>query len=328
MKPQGLRVGVVGFGEAGQIHVRHLQSAGAEVVGIVTRRHDIKRDFPIYPSVSALLPDVEAVTIAVPNYLHAPICLEAMCLGKAVLVEKPLCLTAYDLIRLEEAFRLSPVPLKVGFRLRWNPSLRALRMRLHGVRRVRCIYRLGIEKLAAGKEWTRHRAESGGAFFTLGIHALDLARWLVDAQGKPLNHLRAHAEHLNTSADFPLEVSLSGNLPDGTQIVAGADLRGDTPFRLDLEIQAENSRLPNPSLPSPGPEGEHAEELEYQGLITDFIQAVHRGESNFNEVFEFFQSHRDLIQAREIAASCEQSLWTKNGGEVPEGGWLFDRGER
>ncbi len=50
VKPQGLRVGVVGFGEAGQIHVRHLQSAGAEVVGIVTRRHDIKRDFPIYPS--------------------------------------------------------------------------------------------------------------------------------------------------------------------------------------------------------------------------------------------------------------------------------------
>ena len=315
MKPQGLRVGVVGFGEAGQIHVRHLLGAGAEVVGIVTRRHDIKRDFPIYPSVSALLSDVEAVTIAVPNYLHAPICLEAMRGGKAVFVEKPLCLTACELIQLEETYRLSPVPLKVGFRLRWNPSLRTLRMKLHGARRVRCIYRLGIEKLAAGKEWTRHQAESGGAFFTLGIHALDLARWLVDAQGKPLHHLEARVVHLDTSADFPLDVSLSGNLPDGTQIVAGADLRGDAPFRLDLEIQTENSCLPDSSLTYPDLEGEHVAELEYQGLITDFIEAVYRGEPNFSEVLEFFQSHRDLIQAREIAASCEQCLWTKNGGE-------------
>ena len=315
MKSQGLRVGVVGFGEAGQIHVRHLQSAGAKVVGIVTRRPDMKRDFPIYPSLSALLPDVDAVTIAVPNYLHAGICLEAMRGGKAVFVEKPLCLTAYELIQLEEAFRLSPVLLKVGFRLRWNPSLRTLRMRLHGARRVRCIYRLGIEKLAAGKEWTRHEAESGGAFFTLGIHALDLARWLVDAQGKPLHHMRAHTAHVDTSADFPLEVSLSGNLPDGTQIVAGADLRGDAPFRLDLEIQAENSCFPDPSSPSLGPEAEHATELEYQGLITDFIQAVYRGEPNFDEVLEFFQSHRDLIQAREIAVSREQSSSPKKDGE-------------
>jgi len=310
VKPQGLRVGVVGFGEAGQIHVRHLQRAGVEMVGIVTRRPDINRGLRIYPSLSALLPDVDAITIAVPNYLHAPICLEAMRGGKAVLVEKPLCLTATELIQLEETYRLSPVPLKVGFRLRWNPSLQTLRMRLHGARRVRCIYRLGIEKLAAGKEWTRHQSESGGAFFTLGIHALDLVRWLVDAQGKPLSHLRAHAATLDTSSDFPLEVSLSGNLSSGPQIVAGADLRGDGPFRLDLQVQAEKGQYPDSSLPSPGPEEEHAAEFEYQGLITDFIQAAFRGEPNFGEVFEFFQSHRDLIQAREVAASRGQSSWT------------------
>ena len=309
MKPQGLRVGVVGFGEAGQIHVRHLQRAGVEIVGVVTRRPDLNRGLRIYPSLSALLPEVDAVTIAVPNYLHAPLCLEAMRGGKAVLVEKPLCLTADELNQLEETHRLSPVPLKVGFRLRWNPSLRALRMRLHKARRVRCIYRLGIEKLAAGKEWTRHQSESGGAFFTLGIHALDLVRWLVDAQGKPLSHLMAHAATLEASADFPLEVSLSGNLLDGTQIVAGADLRGNAPFRLDLEIQDERGHLPDSWVPWTGIEGEDAAELEYQGLITDFIRATYRGEPNFGEVSEFFQSHRDLIQAREVATSGEQSLW-------------------
>jgi hypothetical protein len=85
--------------------------------------------------------------------------------------------------------------------------------------------------------------------------------------------------------------------------VAGADLRGDAPFRLDLEIQTENGHIPDPSLFSPGVEGEDAAEHEYQGLITDFIQAVTRGEPDDGEVYEFFQSHRDLIQAGDVAAS-------------------------
>ncbi len=40
MKPQGLRVGVVGFGEAGQMHVRHLRNAGAEVAGEIERQKE------------------------------------------------------------------------------------------------------------------------------------------------------------------------------------------------------------------------------------------------------------------------------------------------
>ena len=40
MKPLGMRVGVVGFGEAGQMHVRHLRNAGAEVAGEIERQKE------------------------------------------------------------------------------------------------------------------------------------------------------------------------------------------------------------------------------------------------------------------------------------------------
>jgi len=303
LRSNSLRVGVIGFGEAGQIHLRHLQAAGAQVVGIVSRRRKLKAGFPIYESLSLLLPKVDAVTIAVPNHLHAALCLEAIRAGKTVFVEKPLCITAHELAQLERILSSAPVPVKVGFRLRWNPSLRMLRRRLCRVRRISCIYRLGIERLAAGKGWTRRQTESGGSFFTLGVHALDLARWLAGAQGERLSNLQAFAEHQDPSADFPLVVSLSGILPNGISILAGADLRGDAPFELDLSIEAQEGCYPDPSLPAPDPEDEHAEEIEFRGLIADFVEAAQRCEPNPEEILDYLQCHRELIRARELTAS-------------------------
>lgn len=36
--------------------------------------------------------------------------------------------------------------------------------------------------VAARRSWTRDSAQSGAGFFTLGVHALDLARWLAEAR--------------------------------------------------------------------------------------------------------------------------------------------------
>ncbi len=299
-KRNRLRVGVVGFGEIGRVHIQHLQQAGAKVTGVVTHHRESRPGFPFYDSLKSLLPDVDAVTIAVPNYLHAKFCLEAMRAGKAVLVEKPLCLTASELAELEATLLSTSVPVKLGFRLRWNPRLRALRERLDHVRSVDCCYRLGIDKLAAGKDWTRHQDKSGGALFTLGIHALDLIRWLVGAQGAPLSDMEVLADYGDDSSDFPLVVSLSGRLLNDIHITAEADLRGDTPFSLGLKIDAEKGCYPDPSLPWPGPEDEAATDCEYMGLIKDFVRASKHGKPNRDEVFEYLESHRELIKAQEL----------------------------
>jgi predicted dehydrogenase len=163
---------------------------------------------------------------------------------------------------------------------------------------------LGIEKLAAGKDWTRRRAQSGGAFFTLGVHALDLARWLAGARGEPLQNLMAFSNHEDdASADFPLFSTLSGSLPNGIQLLAGADLRGDAPFMLDLKIEAkEGGSYPDPSLPSPYPEEAGAADVEYEGLIGDFLEAASVGKPNPDEVHEYLESHRELIQAQQLIA--------------------------
>lgn len=294
-----VRVGIVGWGEAGRIHASHLASAGAEFSGVVSRRKNPDLDVPVFHALDDMLPHIDAVTIAVPNHLHASLCLQSVRAGKAVLVEKPLCIDKGELEELEAVLPNMKVPVHLGYRLRWNPTMQRLRGRIKGLRRISCIYRIGIEQLASGKDWTRELSKTGGGFFTIGIHALDLVRWLSGARGEALSNFTASAEYRNHSANFPLCVSLSGTLPSGVKIVAGADLRGDSEFELKLVVDAESGIYPDPSLIPPKFEDE---EIEYRALIHHFIQAVEHGTWNQKEFDEIIQTHRELIVARELVS--------------------------
>ena len=303
MAERTLRVGIVGYGEAGAFHARHLVAAGAEVVGAVTTR-ELESGRRRFGSLAEMLAHVDAVTIAVPNHLHAGLCLEVLESEKPVFVEKPLLQTARELEALERVVGNTPLTaMHVGFRLHWNPSLRALRERIQGVRRIRCEYRFGIDRLAKDKPWTRQKSTSGGAFFTLGVHAYDLVRWLAGACGEPLTDLRAQAEHYEDGNDFPLVTSMSGRLPNGIELVSSVDLRGNEPFRLELEVDAESGTYPDPSLPGPAPEEEGSADAEYGGLMFDFVRAATNQKAQTGSIEEILQTHRDLLSARSIAES-------------------------
>ena len=86
------------------------------------------------------------------NHLHAPLCLQAIEADKPVLVEKPLCIARNELLELEKAFHHLRVPVHLGYRLRWNPTTLELKKRIKNVRRIKCIYRIGIEQLADNKD--------------------------------------------------------------------------------------------------------------------------------------------------------------------------------
>lgn len=299
-----LRIGIVGAGEIARFHERHLRAAGALIVGAVSRRP--RPDMRTYPALSALLPEVDAVTIAVPNFLHTRLCLEALGADKAVFVEKPLCIEPGELQNLQATLPRSARPVHVGFRLRWNPALRALKDRLRGTRRVSCIYQLGIERLAAGKPWTRRQEESGGALCTLAVHALDLARWLAGAGARPLTDLRGSSTARTAGADFPLVVHVEGTIQDGPRIAFGADLRGSIPFGLRLDIEADQGCYPDATLPSPLPEDPAAADVEYAGMMKRFAEAAGQGLVEPEAIAEMLQCHEDLLLARSVVepAAC------------------------
>ncbi len=303
-----VKIGIVGWGEIARRHADQVRRAGARLAGVVARRRPADLDVPWFESIEQLLPHVDGVTIAVPNHLHASSCLAAVRAGRAVMVEKPLLISAAELDDLERVLPRADVPVHVGFRLRWNSLLQELRDTLRNPRRIECSYTLGINELAAGKDWTRRRDRTGGAFFTLGVHVLDLARWLSRADGEPMADLCARADGLGEGADYPLRATVSGRM-HGIQLQATTDTRGNLPHRLDVRTWQRTGSVPHHiSL------DETHEVVEYGALLRDFVEATAAGRVDQQAVTEYLQTHRELLHARELAAHPDSAIAPKSGG--------------
>ena len=246
-----------------------------------------------------MLPYVDVVTIAVPNHLHARLCIQAIESGKAVMVEKPICINSDELTDLESIASRLKAPVHVGFRLRFNPAIRTIKEQIRHPKKITCRYRMGINRLADGKDWTRLFSKTGGSFFTLGIHMLDLCRWLAGAGLQPLRMLTANAVHLDTSADYPLHASLCGILPSGIELAASTDLRGDQPSSIEIAIDYDLVDLADRAIHHYVPATD--EDIEYSKLIFAFIEAAKTKTANRSYFSEVLTTHRDLIKSRNIA---------------------------
>ena len=291
-----LRVGVVGWGDAGRIHAKHLVAHGARLVGVVSRRPP-GSNFPWFRSLEDILPEVDALTIAAPNDLHAGMVLKAVQAGKSVMVEKPLCITHEELRQIEVVLPSANVPVHLGYRLRFNNEIQRLRRpKGDGVvpRRVHCSYQLGIDRLAAGKSWIRDPARSGGPFFVLGIHCHDLVRWLCRARGRALTNLAVPDK---LQGDFPLQVSLMGRFGE-TELGILVDMRGNGDYRLQITVEWPDEQEPR-SVVLSGERPGVREEAEYAGLIGNFVQAAEQGLADPVAITEILQTHRELLDARD-----------------------------
>ncbi len=133
-----LRVGVIGVGHLGQHHARlYAALPGSTLVGVTDldpkRAQTIadKQGVRFYPEIAALLPHVEAVSIAVPTSTHhavAKLCLDA---GVHVLVEKPITATLAEATELIELAHRRKCVLQVGHIERFNPAIRAVRSQIN-----------------------------------------------------------------------------------------------------------------------------------------------------------------------------------------------------
>lgn len=188
-----LGIGVIGVGTIGSVHTdAYAKVEAAEVVALCDikpdrleakgRQHGIETLYQNYHDLLAD-PSVQAVSVCVPNALHAPISVDAFRAGKHVMLEKPMAMNQQEATRICQARDAAGKVLQLGMVLRQHANSQVVKDlvsnghlgEIYHMRVVR-VRRRGIPGL--GGWFTTKDQSGGGALIDIAVHSFDLALWL------------------------------------------------------------------------------------------------------------------------------------------------------
>ena len=181
-----MRVGIAGAGFMGRTHAAAWAETEARIVGITAETPDQARDLAdqcgarAYPTLEAMLADVEVLDVCTPTHLHEEMVLQAAEAGKHVICEKPLARTMDQCRAMIAACQKAGVKLLVAHVVRFFPEYSLAKA---AVERGE-IGRPGVLRLARGSfrpkkpigNWFLDFEKSGGIMLDLMIHDFDYSR--------------------------------------------------------------------------------------------------------------------------------------------------------
>lgn len=194
-----VKVGVIGAGLIAQVaHIPAYMEAGAEIVGIAeiveSRAKKVAEKFSIpkvYFDYKDLIldPEIEAISICTPNYLHAQMTIDALMAGKSVLCEKPMAMNAREAQKMLEVSQSTGNLLMMGFNNRFRGDAQKLKQFIDEGKLGKIYHsKIGyIRRRGTPKGWfTIKREAGGGPVIDIGVHVIDLARYLM-GDPKPIS---------------------------------------------------------------------------------------------------------------------------------------------
>jgi predicted dehydrogenase len=181
-----LGIGLVGVGRHGSRYVQHLRHdlPEAALTAICRRSGGASypgTDIPLYDDYRKMIADprVEAVVVVTPPSLCPPICLAAVAAGKAVLIEKPLALTGREARAMVTAAENRHVLLMTAHTMRFDPTIVLVKEQLPLIGRLRSATLISHVETRANLIAGKNGPVPVGALLELGIHLLDLIRFLT-----------------------------------------------------------------------------------------------------------------------------------------------------
>ena len=184
-----VRVGVVGCGGQGQALAGAVaRSAQLRLVACADPDVDAARRVAgtgdgvgLHDSIEELLAyaDVDAVLIATPHHLLAPVALLAIRAGKHLLIEKPVALNEAEASEVEFAAASAGVTCMAGYSFRYGMARKVQELYAAGaVGDLAAITgSIGAPRMKEG--WTARPECGGGPLLYLGCHLVDLVLWLI-----------------------------------------------------------------------------------------------------------------------------------------------------
>ena len=259
-----MKIGVVGLGFMGSTHLQAYRAIpSAEIVAVASS--DARKRAGDLSAVSGNLdvsaepldfsgvarhgtaeklfadPQVEAVDLCVPTYLHASLAGAALEAGKHVLVEKPMALSTAECDSMMAAAQAARKVLMVAQVIRFWPEYAAARDWVRAGR-LGSIRYASFQRRCACPEWSgwlSERAKSGGGIFDLLIHDIDYALYLF---GRPGSVRASGVEAAERGIDV-VETELVYDDGPMVRVSGGWQGRGKSPFAMGFRILGEAGTL-------------------------------------------------------------------------------------
>jgi predicted dehydrogenase len=288
-----VRVGIIGAGMiAHRSHAEAFQAVpGAEVVAVAdvdevrarafAEKYQIPQVFTDYETLLARA-DVDAVSIPLPVFLHAPATIAALKAGKHVLCEKPMARNSAEAQQMVDAARASGKKLAVYWRHRFGAQAMKAKQLIDAGELGRVYYTrtLGLRwrgrpafdarMTRFGKWFGSLEQAGGGPLMDIGGYALDLVMGLLgfpdvrsasaltfreidrermDREGYEVEDLAVGLIRLENGASISIESSFAGNIdgPNGTWLFgtkAGLHLDQSRSITLFRDKEGEKETVP------------------------------------------------------------------------------------
>jgi len=197
-------------------------------------------------------PDIDIISIATPNHLHADQAVAAAKAGKHILLEKPTGLDEAELKRIRDAVRKAGVRTIVSFELHYNPYLRFAKwLREEGwlgkLIFARFQYLSRVTDWYSGWSWVRTTKSGRSHLLAAGCHAVDALRWCT---GLEVTEVSSFASTITAGYQWPTSVIANLKMtPSGAkrgqpvlaQLVSSTDLQ--RPYAFGVEMMGDRASL-------------------------------------------------------------------------------------
>lgn len=187
-----LRIGLIGLGRHGMRYARHLleQDSRCRLSAVCRQNVSLGQNFArqhglrFHHRYQDLIddPQVDAVVIVLPPESVAPVGFASIHAGKPLLIEKPLAANGSEARRIVAAASEKHVPLMTAQTLRYEATIRALKEHGNHIKSWKYLVLTNRLEPKLPGESQRSQGPAHGALLEIGIHIIDLVRYLTGSE--------------------------------------------------------------------------------------------------------------------------------------------------
>lgn len=240
-----IRVGILGFGMAGQVfHAPVLAAVPNFVFTHAYTQNQSNQSFlsKHYPEVEVLdqldpfihHPDIDLIIIATSNEVHFSLAKQAIDAGKHVVVEKPFTINTQEADDLIQLAKQKGVVLSVHHNARWNNDFLTIQKLLQSEQLGEIVrFEARYDRFRPSRKpeaWRERNIPGSGILYDLGAHLIDQALQLF---GWP-QQVYAYQDILRTDVEATDDFMIILYYPSLKAILRGSVLALASPFRYHI----------------------------------------------------------------------------------------------